>query len=176
VQARFEELYAIRLQATNEAREAAGQPLLDSLTVEEQQRIWEQAGGEGSVAAGQANEPIRNWGEFREALTNDLVDGIVSPFGVDTASLLGDDTTTGAGGSATATGGPAATGDGDGAGAAAGTTGDRPLSETTGRPMVDTDELDLDDLALRLYDRIRSRLRLELLLDRERAGLLSDFR
>ena len=41
---------------------------------------------------------------------------------------------------------------------------------------IDTDDLDLDELSTRLYDRIRSRLRLELLLDRERAGLLSDFR
>jgi hypothetical protein len=38
------------------------------------------------------------------------------------------------------------------------------------------DETDLDELALRLYDRLRSRLRRELLVDRERAGLLTDFR
>ncbi|MGB3444410.1 MAG: DUF4157 domain-containing protein, partial [Actinophytocola sp.] len=36
--------------------------------------------------------------------------------------------------------------------------------------------LDLDELSERLYDRLRSRLRLELLVDRERAGLLTDFR
>jgi hypothetical protein len=35
---------------------------------------------------------------------------------------------------------------------------------------------ELDELAGRLYDRLRSRLRQELLLDRERAGLLTDFR
>ncbi|HEY2672855.1 MAG TPA: hypothetical protein VGJ07_21115, partial [Rugosimonospora sp.] len=51
----------------------------------------------------------------------------------------------------------------------------RPLS-TTGRPQIDTDDLDLDELAGRLYDRLRSRLRMELLLDRERAGMLTDFR
>jgi hypothetical protein len=51
----------------------------------------------------------------------------------------------------------------------------RPLADS-GRPAIDTDDLDLDELALRLYDRLRSKLRLELLLDRERAGLLSDFR
>jgi hypothetical protein len=45
-----------------------------------------------------------------------------------------------------------------------------------GHKPIDTDDLDLDELTARLYDRIRSRLRLELLLDRERAGLLSDFR
>jgi hypothetical protein len=37
-------------------------------------------------------------------------------------------------------------------------------------------ELDVDDLARRLYDRIRDRLRRELLVDRERAGLLTDLR
>jgi hypothetical protein len=36
--------------------------------------------------------------------------------------------------------------------------------------------LDLDELSDRLYDRLRTRLRLELLVDRERAGLLTDFR
>lgn len=35
-------------------------------------------------------------------------------------------------------------------------------------------EGDLDDLSRRLYDRIRDRLKAELYLDRERAGLLSD--
>ena len=34
----------------------------------------------------------------------------------------------------------------------------------------------LDELATRLYPTIRSRLRQELLIDRERAGLLADFR
>jgi hypothetical protein len=37
-------------------------------------------------------------------------------------------------------------------------------------------ELDLDDLARRLYERIRRRLRAELLIDRERAGLIADLR
>ncbi len=39
---------------------------------------------------------------------------------------------------------------------------------------VPTGDKELDELARRLYDRIRSRLRGELLVDRERAGLLSD--
>jgi hypothetical protein len=38
------------------------------------------------------------------------------------------------------------------------------------------DNAQLDELATRLYDRLRSRLRTELLVDRERAGLLTDFR
>ena len=50
-----------------------------------------------------------------------------------------------------------------------------PLAES-GRPQIHHDDLDLDSLATHLYDRIRSRLRMELLLDRERAGLLIDFR
>ncbi|GAB1512737.1 eCIS core domain-containing protein [Actinophytocola sp. KF-1] len=41
---------------------------------------------------------------------------------------------------------------------------------------IPASRLDLDELSDRLYDRLRSRLRTELLVDRERAGLLSDFR
>jgi hypothetical protein len=37
-------------------------------------------------------------------------------------------------------------------------------------------EKELDDLAHQLYDRLRSRLRMELLIDRERAGLITDLR
>jgi len=39
-----------------------------------------------------------------------------------------------------------------------------------------TDETDMDELAGKLYDRIRSRLKTELLVDRERAGFLTDLR
>ena len=39
---------------------------------------------------------------------------------------------------------------------------------------VPTGDKELDELARRLYDRLRSRLRQELLVDRERSGLLSD--
>ena len=38
------------------------------------------------------------------------------------------------------------------------------------------DNIDVEALANRLYDRLRSQLRTELLVDRERAGLLADFR
>ncbi|MFI9381344.1 DUF4157 domain-containing protein [Kutzneria sp. NPDC052558] len=41
---------------------------------------------------------------------------------------------------------------------------------------VDINDLDLEELSARLYTRLRSRLRLELLVDRERAGQLSDYR
>ena len=39
---------------------------------------------------------------------------------------------------------------------------------------VPTGDKELDELARRLYDRLRSRLRMELLIDRERSGTLSD--
>ncbi len=45
-----------------------------------------------------------------------------------------------------------------------------------GEQSIDIDDIDLDELAVRLYDRLRSQLRRELLVDRERAGLLTDFR
>ena len=38
------------------------------------------------------------------------------------------------------------------------------------------DKIDVEELVTKIYDRVRSRLRLEFLIDRERAGLLSDFR
>jgi hypothetical protein len=37
-------------------------------------------------------------------------------------------------------------------------------------------EKELDELARKLYDRIRYHLRSELLIDRERAGVLTDLR
>jgi hypothetical protein len=72
---------------------------------------------------------------------------------------------------------------GDAAAAAGGADQQQPQHEESlyGRPnpdksIVDASRLDLDELATRLYDRLRSRLRTELLVDRERAGLLTDFR
>jgi hypothetical protein len=41
---------------------------------------------------------------------------------------------------------------------------------------IDIHRLDMEALSKRLYDHLRSRLRQELLVDRERAGLLTDFR
>jgi hypothetical protein len=49
-------------------------------------------------------------------------------------------------------------------------------AEAGGEERIEIDRIDLDELSARLYDRLRSRLRLELLVDRERAGLLTDFR
>jgi hypothetical protein len=44
------------------------------------------------------------------------------------------------------------------------------------RPAALDDPVELDELATKLYRRLRSKLRLELIVDRERAGLLTDFR
>jgi hypothetical protein len=44
------------------------------------------------------------------------------------------------------------------------------------QPAAGHSDHELDALAHRLYDRFRSRLRSELLLDRERAGLVTDLR
>lgn len=68
-----------------------------------------------------------------------------------------------------------------GAGAAAHSTATHATSQAdeTARHTIDQlarDPYALDELALRLYPNIRSRLRQELLVDRERAGLLTDFR
>jgi hypothetical protein len=45
-----------------------------------------------------------------------------------------------------------------------------------GGPLAGGSDKDLDELAHRLYDRIRRRLSRELLADRERAGMLTDLR
>jgi hypothetical protein len=45
-----------------------------------------------------------------------------------------------------------------------------------GRHLDLDDPVELDELATSLYGRLRSKLRLELIVDRERAGLLTDFR
>jgi len=42
--------------------------------------------------------------------------------------------------------------------------------------MEEAAPIDLDDLARRVYGQVRTQLRSELLIDRERAGLLTDFR
>jgi hypothetical protein len=51
------------------------------------------------------------------------------------------------------------------------------IAELAGqRPAALDDPVELDELAAKLYRRLRSKLRLELIVDRERAGLLTDFR
>jgi hypothetical protein len=46
---------------------------------------------------------------------------------------------------------------------------------SAGHEQLDIEHLDLEELATRIYGRLRRRLRAELLIDRERAGLLTDF-
>ena len=58
--------------------------------------------------------------------------------------------------------------------AAVGSTSHR--TSATGHDVLDIGHLDLTELAERLYPSIRSKLRNELLIDRERAGRLADFR
>jgi hypothetical protein len=51
------------------------------------------------------------------------------------------------------------------------------IAELADRRHIDPDDpVGLDELAAKLYGRLRSKLRLELIVDRERAGLLTDFR
>jgi TT viral ORF2 len=60
--------------------------------------------------------------------------------------------------------------------AAAHTTTTTSASTSAEHHHVDINDLDLEELSARLYTRLRSRLRRELLVDRERAGRLTDFR
>jgi hypothetical protein len=79
---------------------------------------------------------------------------------------------------------PAGAKDGDGKTDATGDAANNPAQhedwlfgeKNPDKSTVDVNKIDLDELANRLYDRMRSKLRLELLVDRERAGLLTDFR
>jgi hypothetical protein len=61
------------------------------------------------------------------------------------------------------------------AGAAQAHTGDDNQAQS-GRAEINPDDIDLDALARRLWERIRTNLRGELLVDRERSGKLTDFR
>ena len=54
--------------------------------------------------------------------------------------------------------------------------GQSALQHPHNEDMIDVDKLDVEELVTRIYDRVRSRLRNEFLIDRERAGLLTDFR
>ncbi|MFD9702944.1 DUF4157 domain-containing protein [Lentzea sp. NPDC059081] len=53
-------------------------------------------------------------------------------------------------------------------------TGDERPRTDTGRPQIDPEDLDLDELVDKIYSRLRGRLRRELIVDRERAGVLAD--
>jgi hypothetical protein len=53
---------------------------------------------------------------------------------------------------------------------------DRLLALCAQRPANLDNVLDMEELAVKLYHRLRGLLRGELIVDRERAGLLTDFR
>jgi ribosomal protein L12E/L44/L45/RPP1/RPP2 len=160
----------------NEERAARGEHPLAQLPPAEEERIWrqvDQGGGSGAGANGYGQQtkeqPIRSWHDLGTAVSNDLSDLVGSSFGLDIAELTRADA---AASSAAASGAAASPAAGSAAsGAAASTDGHHDQHKK-----IEPDDIDLDELGHRLYDRIRSRLRLELLLDRERAGLLSDFR
>jgi Domain of unknown function (DUF4157) len=168
-QEQFNRLAQPALERLNEERAARGEHPLATLPPEEEDRIWRQVdqgggpgpaggvrggpgGGVGAGRGGATQQPIRSWHDLGTAVTGDVSDMIGSSFGLDVAELARADS-------------PAA------ASAAA-----RNDPHHDQHKKIEPDDIDLDELGHRLYDRIRSRLRLELLLDRERAGLLSDFR
>jgi hypothetical protein len=166
-QEQFNRLAQPALERMNEERAARGEHPLAQLPPEEEERIWrqvDQGGGSGAGANGygqrHTEQPIRSWHDLDTAVGNDLSDLVGSSFGLDAAELARADAA-----SSGAAANPAA------AAAAARTDGHHDQHKK-----IEPDDIDLDELGHRLYDRIRSRLRLELLLDRERAGLLSDFR
>jgi hypothetical protein len=183
-EARFNQLAGPALHRLNEQRLAAGQPELAALPFDEEQRIWAQvdAGGGGSGDTGTGRHqnqpaPIRNWHDFGAAVQSDMLDEIGGHFGIDGASLMGSSTT--AAQPAGASTHPAASSQPGASSQPAASTQPGAAAHHDDHHddrKIETDDLDLDELSTRLYDRIRSRLRLELLLDRERAGLLSDFR
>jgi hypothetical protein len=158
-QERFNRIAGPALDRLNLQRREHGEHDLQQLPPEEEERIWRQVdegAGAGGGDGGHAKQtPIRNWHDLGAALQNDAVDMIGSSFGMDVAELSRDGK--------------------DGA-----KPGDHQPGDHKGHDdqhkKIEPDDIDLDELGHRIYDRIRSRLRLELLLDRERAGLLSDFR
>jgi hypothetical protein len=151
----FNDVAQAALDRLNEARQNRGEPPLHQLPPDEEMRIMAQVGG--APGTGHQPPPIRNWDDFGTAVRSDLADEFGGYFGMDGAALTG-------------TGSPALSSTDAAVQAAR-----QPSQEATFHEEPD-DEPDLELLTTQLYDRIRSRLRRELLLDRERAGLLSDFR
>ena len=124
-------------------------------------------------------EPLDRHGRFQrlgQGLEDDLAGLVGDSFGLDLPGTRHDADTNGGSNFAPGGGHSGSAGHGDHAGSAphSGASGDP--GDSTGGHAHDVEDLDLDELAGRLYDRLRSRLRMELLLDRERAGLLTDFR
>jgi hypothetical protein len=164
-QEQFNRLAQPALDRLNEERAARGDHPLAQLPPDEEERIWrqvDQGGGGGTGGGGHGQEQsIRSWHDLGTAATSDFADVVGSSFGLDMAQLTAAQ--------------PAAAVTTNAATPAAAATG-AGAAHPDQHKLIEADDIDLDELGHRLYDRIRSRLRLELLLDRERAGLLSDFR
>jgi hypothetical protein len=108
--------------------------------------------------------PIANWADVKGSYLTDLTSTVTSPFGItltdaERNELWGSDA------------------DKKGATTTPGTVG-TPAGATAphGIEMLDLDRIDLEDLTRRLFQRVRSDLRRELLVDRERSGRLNDMR
>ncbi|MEO5841405.1 MAG: DUF4157 domain-containing protein [Acidimicrobiales bacterium] len=119
-----------------------------------------------AIAAGAAKaEPvIDSWSDVKGSYLTEFADVATSPFGITLTDAerkqMWDPEADGKKAAAT----PAA------AGAPGATVAPH------GIEMIDLDRLDLEDLTRRLFQRVRSDLRRELLVDRERSGRLNDMR
>lgn len=132
-------------------------------------------GGAGGRRQDQDDGRIRNFREFGGELALGMVDlvggGMFDLTADEEREIRGRPAQSGSAGA----GGTSGLGSGGGA---HGMTGASHAAGADGHAdeLIHPDRMDLDELAVRIYDRLRSRLRTELLVDRERAGLLSDFR
>jgi hypothetical protein len=125
---------------------------------------------EGEISARLPLAPSRVVAMQRAAQTEDdaAVEPVVSPMDNGAPTVQGawyDSISSGARSVASAAGSSAAGAAGSAIGSVASSLGSHAPAET-----------DMDELAGKLYDRIRSRLKNELLVDRERAGFLTDLR
>jgi hypothetical protein len=126
--------------------------------------------GSGTGGRDQDDGRIHNFREFGGELALGAIDLLGGGMGID---LTADQENEIRGRPARSTDGTGASGDAHHSASTA-----HGSAHATGgeHELIEPDRMDLDELAVRIYDRLRTRLRLELLVDRERAGLLSDFR
>jgi hypothetical protein len=192
--ARRAQLVADRLTMINNDLAARGEPTVSSLTPDQEAAIdevvnaEERLSGGGSAGAGTPGGGLSQptGPEQMEMVVND--DGTIEVRPVPPGRSAATSRAGGpAGAGAAATGSPAGTAAtagtgqpaapaapaGTGAGAAEGLHAGGHAGE---HRTVLGDHVDIDRAVAVLYDRLRSQLRRELLIDRERAGLLTDFR
>jgi hypothetical protein len=142
--------------------------------------------GTTSAGGGTADEGgIRSFADLRGALVTDFGSLAASEAGITLTSAEMRELWSGSPqGAAGTSGAGAAQGASSQAGGAPATAGGpaatHPATDAHvgpgGHDMIDLDRLDLEDLTRRLYERLRTTLRQELIVDRERAGYLSDVR